>query len=82
MGTKLVKRHDRKAQIYQLFNVVGEGRVTVYQLAKILDVKPSQWLRDILNEMVDENVLEVEIQDHRPTIQKRVYKLSHRYKVR
>jgi len=56
------KRAQRKNQVIQQLLIWNENgyakEVTSYKLAKALDLRPSQYFADILNEMVEEGDLE------------------------
>lgn len=75
MPRKNMKKWEREEQIRRLFQVVGEGQLTAYDVAKVLDVAPAKWIYDMLKKLVNENVLEVYEVPHRSNSMKRVYKL-------
>ena len=82
MPRKNMKKHEREEQIKRLFQVVGEGQLTAYDVAKVLDVAPTKWIYDMLNKLVDQNVLQVHEVPHRANTVKKVYKLCQSIRVK
>jgi sugar-specific transcriptional regulator TrmB len=54
---------------------VGEGQLTAYDVAKVLDVAPAKWIYDMMNKLVADGVLQVNEVPHRSNTMKRVYRL-------
>lgn len=76
-------RGERKNQIVITLKLridkgITDG-LTMWQLAKSLDITPSTHLQRILLEMVKENLLEYEVKPHRGETEKRVYRLFGEY---
>lgn len=75
MPRKNMKKHEREEQIKGLFRVVGEGQLTAYDVAKVLDVAPAKWIYEMLNKLVENGTLQVYEVPHRANTMKKVYKL-------
>lgn len=78
MPRRNMKKHEREDQIKRLFDVVGEGQLTAYDVAKVLDVAPAKWIYDMLNKLVENGTLQVYEVPHRSNTVKKVYKLCKR----
>lgn len=72
-------RAERKNQIQTVMQIAfdrhGITQFTVADIAKRLDIKPTQYLRNIMQEMVEEHLLFSEEKPHRPNVTKRLYRL-------
>ena len=73
-------REQRKSKIFDLFIIVSREWLSMYDLAKVLDVAPSMHLRSILDEMVQVGVLDCKEVPYRKNVNKKLWKLSERYK--
>ena len=77
MPHKLMRRDERKQRIKDIFVMVGQGRkLTVFDVAKLADLTPSGWLRQILNELFEAGFLDAEVVPHRANTNKTVYWLK------
>lgn len=74
MPRKNMKKYEREQQIKRLFSLVGEGELTAYEVAKVLDVTPAKWLYDLLNKLVEDGALEYREVTHRSNSMKKVYR--------
>lgn len=72
-------RAERKNQIQTVMQIAfdrhGITEFTVADIARSLDIKPTQYLRNIMQEMVAEHLLFSEEKPHRPNVKKRAYSL-------
>lgn len=75
MPRKNMRKWEREQQIKRLFKLVGQGELTAYDVAKVLDVAPAKWIYDLLNKLVEDGVLQVHEVQHRSNTMKKVYKL-------
>ena len=78
MPRKNMRKWEREEQIRKLFQVVGEGQLTAYDVAKVLDVAPAKWIYELLNKLVENGVLEVREVPHRKNTMKKVYRFCAR----
>jgi hypothetical protein len=73
-------REDRKLQIAAVFqDTVQQGHpnlLTTYDVAKALDMAPTNNLKKMMLEMVDDDILTFKIENHRNTW-KRLFSLVH-----
>jgi len=86
MGYRSYSREERKVQIIAALAImVQHGKkpeLTMYGIAKKLDMRPSTHLLRILREMVTDGLLNYHTEFHRPNMQKGVWELplqSYRY---
>lgn len=82
MATKnqYLKRDDRKGKIFDLFVLISREWMSMYDIAKLLDVAPSMHLRGILDEMVQVGALECREEPYRKNITKRVWRLTEQHR--
>lgn len=77
MKRKSYKRGERQSQILdQFYKLVDGGKrpeLTVYQLAKLLDMTPSPHLRGIVWELVHEGLLDSRSIKHRSNSEKTIF---------
>lgn len=73
MPRKNMRKWEREQQIRGLFRVVGQGKLTAYDVARVLDVVPAKWLYVMLNNMVEDGTLTYLDMPHRSNATKRVY---------
>ena len=71
-----MRRVERKDQLARLFSAMGEGEVTVHDIARILDVAPSSYLRSILSDLVTDGMLVCRVVPHRKNVGKVLYSLN------
>jgi hypothetical protein len=79
MGYRAYSRAERKVQIVATLAIQLQHRkkpeMTMYEIAKSLDIRPSTHLIKILKEMVVSGELQVDTKQHRPQVMKWVFKL-------
>ena len=77
MKRKAYSRAERQSMILdEFYKLVDKGitpELTVYKLAKLIDMTPSPHLRSILWDMVNEGVLDSRTEHHRPNSQRTVF---------
>ncbi len=77
MERKAYSRAEREEMILNAFySMVGDGldpSMTAYAMARKLGINSAQHVRNILNSMVEEGVLEFVVVNHRPGVNKKVY---------
>lgn len=77
MRIKAFTRDERKVQIMAALAIKAQHgeppRMTMYQLAKRLDMSPSTHLLNILKEMQSAGLLTCERQEHRPDVVRLVW---------
>lgn len=76
MRRRNLKKYERLEQLKQLFAVVGQGELTAYDVAHVLNLAQSTWLREMLQELVSQGYLQVRSAPHRKNIDKKLYKLK------
>lgn len=80
MRRKAYSRGERKSQIADVFlNRIQQGRdnrLTMYEVAEILDLAPSTKLQKIMLEMVEEDTLSF-VTENKGNTWKRVFSLKH-----
>lgn len=80
MRIKAYSRDERKAQVIALLAIEAqhgrEPKMTMYRIAKGLDMSPSNHLTKILKEMVVSGVLDCSQVIHRPGVNKAVWGLK------
>jgi len=80
MRIKTYSRYERKAQVIALLSVEAQhGRtpkMTMYRIAKGLDMSPSNHLTKILKEMVAAGLLDCSQAIHRPGVNKAIWGLK------
>lgn len=78
MPRKNKRKWEREEQIRGMFQMVGKGEWTAYDVAKFLDVVPAKWIYELLDKLVVDGVLEVNVIPHRSNTTKKVYRLCKR----
>lgn len=77
MKRKAYSREDRQSMILdQFYKLVDGGKspeLTVYQLAKMMDITPSQHLRNLVWDLVHEGTLDSRTAQHREGISKTIF---------
>lgn len=77
MKRKAYSREERQSMILdQFYKLVDGGKtpeLTVYQLAKMMDITPSTHLRNIVWELVHEGALDSRTAEHRNGVTKTVF---------
>jgi hypothetical protein len=80
MRRRAYSRAERKEQVYLTLMVrvqrMQRPAMTMYQIAKALDMTPSNHLAKILHEMARDGILQCVWVDHRPGIKKCVFELK------
>lgn len=80
MRIKAYSRDERKVQVLQALAIKAQRgeqpRMTMYQIAKRLDLSPSTHLMNILKEMEEQGMLQSFTTTHRPNMRRRVWELK------
>lgn len=74
-GMKKGSRAGRVEQVYQLMTTLGRS-TTVYEIAYLMHVEPSSYLRGIVHDLVARGDVVFYEAQHRPNAMKRLYKLA------
>jgi len=77
MKRKAYSRGEREDMILNvLYSMVGDGKdphLTAYGMAKALGMNSAQHVRNIMEGMVQRNILQFDVIEHRKNVTKRVY---------
>ena len=77
MRIKAYNRDERKVQVLAALAIKAQHgqppKMTMYQIAKTLDMSPSTHLLNILKEMQSAGLLTCERQEHRPGVERMVW---------